>query len=164
MSLTKQTEVHVNNPVRRWHLIDADGLVLGRVANLACQLIRGKGKTSFAPHVDHGDGVVVINAAKIILTGDKLTQKVDFHASGYQGGQTYTPYSRLMQEKPARAVELAVSGMLPKNRLRDKFMRKLKVFKDDAGVKQYPYAVPLDVKNPKLRTGGPFVAKPVVAA
>lgn len=159
MSLTKQTDVHIADPVRRWHLIDADGIVLGRVANLACQLIRGKGKATFNPHQDQGDGVVVLNAAKIILTGKKDIQKFNFRASGYPGGQTYTPYSRLMKEKPGRALELAVYGMLPKNRLRDKFMRKLKVFRDDAGAKQYPYAVPVDLKNPKTRSGGPFVAK-----
>ena len=160
MSLTELTNVHVKDVTKRWFLIDADGLVLGRVANLACQIIRGKGKASFAPHVDQGDGAVVINASKIVLTGKKSVQKIDFRASGYPGGQTHTHYGRLMAEKPERAVELAVYGMIPKNRLRDRFMRRLKVFRDDSGAKQYPYAAPIDVKNPKIHSGGPFVAKP----
>lgn len=159
MSLTQQTQVHVHDIPRRWHLIDAAGLPLGRAANLACQLIRGKGKAIVNDHQDVGDGVVVVNAAKLVLTGKKDVQKFDFRASGYPGGQVYTPYKRLMAEKPARALELAVYGMLPKNRLRDRYMRRLKVFKDDAGAKQYPYAAPVDAKNPKIRAGGPFVAK-----
>jgi large subunit ribosomal protein L13 len=159
MSLTKVTEVHVHDVPRQVHLIDADGLVLGRAANLACQLLRGKGKASFTPHLDQGDSVVVINAAKLVLTGKKATQKYDFRASGYPGGQVYTPYSRLMAEKPERALELAVYGMLPKNRLRDRCMRRLKVFRDDTGAKKFPGAAHVDVKNPKVRAGGPFVAK-----
>jgi large subunit ribosomal protein L13 len=159
MSLTQITKVHIDDAPRAWHLINADGMVLGRVANMASELLRGKGKATFAPHLDQGDGVVVVNAAKIVLTGKKDVQKFDFRASGYPGGQTYTPYKRLMAEKPAKAVELAVYGMLPKNRLRGKFMRRLKVFRDEAGAKNYAFAVPVDVKNPKLRAGGPFVAK-----
>jgi len=103
MPLTELTNVHVHDVTKRWFLIDADGLVLGRVANLACQIIRGKGKASFAPHVDQGDGAVVINASKIVLTGKKSVQKIDFRASGYPGGQTHTHYGRLMAEKPERA-------------------------------------------------------------
>jgi large subunit ribosomal protein L13 len=159
MSLTQITKVHVADVPRRWFQVDADGMVLGRVANIACQLLRGKGKVSFTPHLDQGDGVVVLNAAKVVLTGKKDTQKLDFRASGYPGGQTYTKYGRLMAEHPERAVELAVSGMLPKNRLRDRFLRRLKVFRDDAGARQYPYALPVDVKNKKIHSGGPYVAK-----
>jgi large subunit ribosomal protein L13 len=159
MSLTKITDVHVHNPPRRFFLLDADGMVLGRVANIACQLLRGKGKTSFSPHIDIGDGVVVINAANIVLTGKKAVQKTDFRASGYPGGQTLIKYGQLMAQKPERAVELAVYGMLPKNRLRDHFMRRLKVFRAAEGAEKYSGATPIDVKNPKVRSGGPFVAK-----
>jgi large subunit ribosomal protein L13 len=159
MSLTHVTKVHVQDVPRRFFVIDADGMVLGRVANIACQLLRGKGKASFTPHLDQGDGVVVINASKIELTGKKKIQKTDFRASGYPGGQTHIKYGQLMAEKPERAVELAVYSMLPKNRLRDRFMRRLKVFKATEGSEKYPGATPVDVKNAKVRSGGPFVAK-----
>ncbi|MBK8870282.1 MAG: 50S ribosomal protein L13 [Elusimicrobia bacterium] len=143
--------------VRRWYRVDADGVSLGRLAAMSANLLRGKGKTSFASHVDQGDGVVVINAAKVVLTGNKKTQKMDFRASGYRGGQTLIPYERLLKDKPERAVELAVSGMLPKNRLRSRFMRRLKVFRADEGAVQYPMAHVVDTKNPKIKSGGPYV-------
>jgi large subunit ribosomal protein L13 len=142
--------------VRRWYLVDADGVSLGRLAALSAGLLRGKGKTTFSSHVDQGDGVVVVNAAKVVLTGNKKTQKMDFRASGYRGGQTLIPYERLLEKRPERAVELAVSGMLPKNRLRSRFMRRLKVFRADEGAVQYPMAVAVDTKNPKIKSGGPF--------
>jgi large subunit ribosomal protein L13 len=141
---------------RRWFLVDADGVVLGRLAALVAGLLRGKGKTTFSSHVDQGDAVVVVNASKVVLTGNKRTQKMDFRASGYRGGQTFTPYGRLLDEKPERAVELAVSGMLPKNRLRSRFMRRLKVFRGNEGAQKYPGTLPVDTKNPKNKSGGPF--------
>jgi large subunit ribosomal protein L13 len=143
--------------VRRWYLVDADGVSLGRLATLSANLLRGKGKTLFSSHVDQGDGVVVINAGKVALTGNKKVQKMDFRASGYRGGQTLTPYKRLLEDKPERAVRLAVSGMLPKNRLRSRFIRRLKVFRAGEGATQYPTAVAVDTKNPKIKSGGPFV-------
>jgi large subunit ribosomal protein L13 len=142
--------------VRRWYLVDADGVSLGRLAALSAGLLRGKGKTTFSSHVDQGDGVVVVNASKVVLTGNKKTQKMDFRASGYRGGQTLIPYERLLEKRPERAVELAVSGMLPKNRLRSRFMRRLKVFRAGEGAVQYPMAVAVDTKNPKIKSGGPF--------
>lgn len=145
-----------NTVVRRWYVVDADGVSLGRLAALSAGLLRGKGKATFSPHQDLGDGVVVINASKVALTGNKKVQKLDFRASGYRGGQTFTNYGKLLAEKPERAVELAVYGMLPKNRLRDRFMRRLKVYRADEGVKVYPGAVTVDTKNPKVRSGGPF--------
>lgn len=155
-------EAHTKFPkstdvVRRWYLVDADGVSLGRLAALSAALLRGKGKTTFSSHVDQGDGVVVVNAAKVVLTGNKKIQKMDFRASGYRGGQTLTPYGRLLEKKPERAVELAVSGMLPKNRLRSRFMRRLKVFRAGDGAVQYPMATAVDTKNPKIKSGGPFV-------
>jgi len=157
--LTKITQHPKSVPaVRRWHLVDADGVALGRLASLAAELLRGKGKADFTNHVDRGDGVVVVNASKVVLTGNKKTQKMDFRASGYRGGQTLTPYGRLLEQKPERAVELAVSGMLPKNRLRSRFMRRLKVFRNADGAVKYPTALAVDTKNPKIKSGGPFVA------
>lgn len=157
MLITQTTHPKPQTIARRWFMIDADGVVLGRLATMAAELLRGKGKATFSPHQDQGDAVVVINASKIVLTGNKLTQKIDFRASGYRGGQTYTPYGKLMAEKPERAVELAVYGMLPKTRLRDKFMRRLKVFKGPDSGSAYPKAIAVDIKNPKLKSGGPFV-------
>jgi large subunit ribosomal protein L13 len=157
--MTEQTSfLKTREVTRRWFLVDADGVVLGRLANVAAQLLRGKGKVTFSGHMDQGDGVVVINAAKVRLTGKKAVQKLDFRASGYKGGQTFTQYGKLLREKPERAVELAVSGMLPKNRLRDRFLRRLKVSRADEGAKAYPYAAPVDMTLPENRSGGPFVA------
>ncbi|MBI4395680.1 MAG: 50S ribosomal protein L13 [Elusimicrobia bacterium] len=157
MSLIQTPHLKPNQVERRWFLLDADGVSLGRLASMAAQLLRGKGKPSYSPHMDLGDAVVVINAQKLQLTGNKAIQKIDFRASGYPGGQVYTNYGKLLQEKPARVVELAVYGMLPKNRLRDHFMRRLKVFRADEGLKRYGGAIPVDMKNRKTRMGGPFV-------
>ena len=155
-------EAHTKFPkstsvVRRWYLVDADGVSLGRLAALSAGLLRGKGKTTFSSHVDQGDGVVVVNASKLVLTGNKKVQKMDFRASGFRGGQTLTPYGLMMEKHPERVVELAVSGMLPKNRLRSRFMRRLKVFRAGDGAVQYPMAAAVDTKNPKIKSGGPFV-------
>src|SRR5690242_8589964 len=137
MTLTQTPHLKTTEIQRSWFLLNADGIVLGRLATLAAQLLRGKGKSTYSPHMDGGDGVVVINADKIRLTGNKLIQKIDFRASRYPGGQTYTNYGKLIQEKPERVIELAVSGMLPKNRLRSRFMRRLKVFRGEAGAVTY---------------------------
>src|SRR5687767_10433671 len=109
------SHIKQNEAPRRWFLLDGNGVVLGRLASLAAQLLRGKGSAYYAPHQDVGHNVVVLNAAKVRLTGNKLVQKIDFRASRYPGGQVYTQYGKLMAEKPDRAVRLAVYGMLPKN-------------------------------------------------
>ena len=119
-------------PVRRWHVIDAKDVVLGRLATQAAILLRGKAKPTFSPYRDEGDFVVVINAEHTKLTGNKLTQKVAFSHSMYPGGLKLVPYSRLMKENPERAVERAVSGMLSKNKLRDRMMTRLKVYRGTA--------------------------------
>lgn len=149
---------------RRWFLLDADGVVLGRLASLAANLLRGKGAAYYSPHMDVGGSVVVVNAEKIRLTGNKLVQKIDFRASGYPGGQTYTNYGKLIHEKPDRVVRLAVYGMLPKNRLRRRFIKRLKVFRGEEGRKQYGAAETVDMKNPKIRSGGPFVPAPAAVS
>jgi large subunit ribosomal protein L13 len=113
---------------RDWWLIDATGLVLGRLAAEAARLLRGKHKPTFAPHLDTGDFVIVVNASKVRLTGDKLESKMMHRHSGYPGGLRSVPYSRLMEERPEKAVEKAVQGMLPKNRLGRALAGKLKVY------------------------------------
>ncbi|MGH7751246.1 MAG: 50S ribosomal protein L13 [Gemmatimonadales bacterium] len=115
-------------PVRRWRLIDADGRILGRLATQLAVILRGKDKPTFTPHLDGGDFVVVINAAKVRLTGRKLQQKHAYRHSGYAGGFRAVPYERLMQTHPDRVVEAAVRGMLPKNALGRRLIRKLKVY------------------------------------
>ncbi len=113
---------------RTWHIIDANDIVLGRLASQIAVLLRGKHKTSFAPHVDTGDFVVVINAGKVALTGAKREQKMDYRHSGYPGGMRATSYTELLESNPRRAVEKAVKGMLPHNKLGRQQLSKLKVY------------------------------------
>jgi large subunit ribosomal protein L13 len=113
---------------RKWHVIDATDVVLGRLASQTAQLLRGKHKPIFAPHVDVGDFVIVINAGKVALTGNKREQKMAYRHSGYPGGLKKTPYSQLLEQKPDRAIMLAVRGMLPHNKLGRKMLTKLKVY------------------------------------
>jgi len=121
-----------NPPTRQWHLVDAKGQVLGRLATRIANLLRGKGKPTFTPYLDEGDFVVVINAADVKLTGNKLDQKVAFSHSMYPGGLKLVPYSRLMAEKPERVIEKAVSSMLTKSKLRERIMTRLKIYKGAA--------------------------------
>ena len=113
---------------RRWHVIDASDVVLGRLASQVAVLLRGKHKPIFAPHVDTGDFVIVVNAAKVALSGSKLEQKRAYRHSGYPGGLHSVSYASLMESHPERVVEKAVKGMLPKNALGRKTLRKLKVY------------------------------------
>ncbi len=113
---------------RDWWLVDADGVVLGRLASEVAKRLRGKHKPNFTPHLDVGDHVVVINASKVVLTGNKLTQKEMYRHSGYPGGLRAVPYTRLMEERPELVIEKAVKGMLPSNRLGRAMLKKLKVY------------------------------------
>jgi large subunit ribosomal protein L13 len=113
---------------RRWYVIDASGAVLGRLSTEVAAILRGKHKPIFAPHMDTGDHVIVVNAAGVRLTGGKEDKKVAYRHSGYPGGLTETKYSKLLAEKPAFAVEKAVKGMLPKNRLGRAMVKKLQVY------------------------------------
>ena len=113
---------------RQWHVIDATDVVLGRLASHVAVLLRGKHKPIFAPHVDTGDFVVVVNADKIALSGTKLDDKLAYRHSGYPGGLRSVSYGELMEKHPERAVEKAVRGMLPKNTLGRKSLTKLKVY------------------------------------
>lgn len=121
---------------RHWHVIDAEGQTLGRLAVTAATLLRGKHKATFAPHVDGGDFVVVVNASKIRLTGNKATAKMAYRHSGTPGGLHAVAYGELLEKNPRKAVELAVWGMLPKNRLSRKLIQKLKVY----GGPEHPHA------------------------
>ncbi|MEI7778820.1 MAG: 50S ribosomal protein L13 [Actinomycetes bacterium] len=113
---------------RKWHVIDANDIVLGRLAAQAATLLRGKHKPTFAPHIDGGDFVIIINAEKVALTGAKLVQKMDYRHSGYPGGLRATSYTELLANDPQRAVEKAIKGMLPHNKLGRAQIKKLKVY------------------------------------
>ena len=114
--------------VRAWHVIDAQDVVLGRLATHAAVLLRGKHKPTFAAHMDMGDFVIVINAEKVSLSGNKALAKFAHHHSGSPGGLTSTVYGELLEKHPTRAVEKAIKGMLPKNRLGREMAGKLKVY------------------------------------
>lgn len=126
---------------RSWHVIDATDVVLGRLASQVAQLLRGKHKPVFAPHVDAGDFVIIINADKVALTGNKREAKLAYRHSGYPGGLRSTPYSELLEKNPERAVEKAIRGMLPKNKLADQQIKKLKVYKGS----EHPHAAQMPV-------------------
>lgn len=113
---------------KNWVLVDAEDEVLGRLASKVAMLIRGKLKTNFTPHVDCGDNVIVINAEKIRLTGNKMTDKEYVHHSGYPGGQKFTNPKALLAKDPAKIIEFAVKGMLPKNRLGRALHKNLHVY------------------------------------
>ena len=113
---------------RQWHVIDATDVVLGRLASQTARLLRGKHKPVFAPHVDTGDFVVIVNADKVALTGSKREQKKAYRHSGYPGGLRTISYADLLARSPERAVEKAVRGMLPKTSLGRDMLRKLKVY------------------------------------
>ncbi len=116
----------------KWHLVDADGKTLGRLATRVAILLRGKNKPIFAPHQDTGDFVVVINALKVSLTGKKWKEKIYTHHSGYPGGLKMASAEKIKEKKPERLITMAVRGMLPKNKLGRKLIKKLKVYAGDA--------------------------------
>ena len=131
---------------RTWHIIDATDVVLGRLASQTAILLRGKHKPTFAPHMDMGDFVIVVNAEKIALTGQKLEKKLAYRHSGYPGGLSSETYIEMLEKHPTRAVEKAVRGMLPKNSLGRAQIKKLKVY---AGA-EHPHAA----QQPKTYTLG----------
>lgn len=114
---------------RKWYVLDAEGKVLGRLAAEAARILRGKHKPDFTPHVDTGDHVIVINADKVVLTGNKLKNKKYYRHSGYPGGLKVVSYETLMNTRPELAVEKAIVGMLPHNSLGADMAKKLKVYK-----------------------------------
>jgi large subunit ribosomal protein L13 len=136
---------------RAWHVVDAEGLVLGRVATEVARILRGKHKPIFAPHMDTGDHVIIVNCDKIVLTAGKAEKKLSYRHSGYPGGLRSTSYTDLLAKKPQEAVRKAVKGMLPKNRLGAQMITKLKVY---AGP-DHPHSAqgpkPLDLSNARAK-------------
>jgi len=136
---------------RAWHVIDADGMVLGRLCTEAARLLRGKHKPIFAPHMDTGDHVVIVNADKVILTSDKANREMVYRYSGYPGGMKSESYQQLLDRKPAEALRMSVAGMLPKGPLGRQMITKLKVY---AGP-EHPHAAqqptPVALKNATAR-------------
>jgi large subunit ribosomal protein L13 len=121
---------------RKWHVIDANGAILGRLAVQIADTLRGKNKPVFTPHLDAGDFVVVVNASKVRLTGKKETAKTYMSYSGWKGGESYRNVAQVRAKHPERLILHAVKGMLPKNRLGDRLLTKLKVYRDE----KHPHA------------------------
>ncbi|MGC8744808.1 MAG: 50S ribosomal protein L13 [Verrucomicrobiia bacterium] len=119
----------VNEVERRWYLIDASGVALGRLAAQIANILRGRTKPIYTPHLDAGDFVIVINAEKVLLTGKKETDKTYMSYSGWRGGERYRTVAEVRQRKPEFLIWHAVKGMLPKNRLADRLITKLKIYK-----------------------------------
>lgn len=130
---------------RAWFVVDAEGMVLGRMATEVAKILRGKHKPTFAPYIDGGDHVVVVNADKVVLTGDKATKKLVHRHSGYPGGLRSEKYGDLLARRPADAVRRSIRGMLPHNRLGRVQLRKLKVYAgpDHPHAAQQPQPLPL---------------------
>jgi large subunit ribosomal protein L13 len=129
----------------QWHVIDASDVVLGRLASHAAILLRGKHKPIYAPHVDTGDFVIVVNAEKVALSGRKLEQKHAYRHSGYPGGLRSVAYRDMLEKHPERLVEKAVRGMLPKNSLGRQMLRKLKVYAGPDHPHQAQQPVPFEI-------------------
>ena len=130
---------------RQWHVIDATDVVLGRLAVQTATLLRGKHKPMFAPHVDCGDFVIIVNAEKVALSGNKPTAKLAYRHSGYPGGLSSIAYGDLLEKNPRRAIERAVWGMLPKNRLGRQMLKKLKVYAGPDHPHQAQKATPFEI-------------------
>lgn len=126
--MSKTMHCSVNDVDRRWHVIDASGRILGRLASDVAVLLRGKHKPIFSPHLDTGDFVVIVNAERVVLTGKKLKDKRYYRHSGYPGGLKTTTAEQMLKAHPTRVLEAAVRGMLPKTKLGDALFRKLKVY------------------------------------
>ena len=127
---------------RQWHVVDASGKVLGRLASETARLLMGKHKTIYVPHLDTGDYVIIINASQVRVTGRKAKQKVYYRHSGYPGGLKTTSYEKMMQTHPTRVLEHAIKGMLPHNRLGAAMFKKLKVYAADSHPHQAQVSAP----------------------
>ncbi|MDH6578067.1 50S ribosomal protein L13 [Kitasatospora sp. MAP5-34] len=130
---------------RQWYVIDAQDVVLGRLASQAANLLRGKHKAIYAPHMDMGDFVVIINADKVHLSGNKKNQKMAYRHSGFPGGLRSVRYDKLMDENPEKAVEKAIKGMIPKNTLGRQMLSKLKVYSGDVHPHAAQQPVPFEI-------------------
>jgi len=136
---------------RTWHVVDAEGLVLGRLATTVASLLRGKHKPTFAPHIDTGDHVIVVNAAKVVLSAGKAERKLIYRHSGYPGGLKVRGYHDLLAARPEEAVRRAVRGMLPRTRLGRQQINKLKVYAGPDHPHQAQQPQPLDVPDARAR-------------
>lgn len=134
---------------KEWVLVDAEGQTLGRLASVVALILRGKHKTSFTPHVDCGDNVIVINAEKVTMTGAKMTDKEYIRHTGYPGGQRIVKADELMKKHPVRLIEYAVKGMLPKNRLGSEIFRNLYVYEGPAHKHEAQQPKLIDLKTIK---------------
>jgi large subunit ribosomal protein L13 len=132
---------------REWHVIDAADVRLGRLAVTAATLLRGKHKPMFANHMDVGDFVIIVNASKVSLSGDKATRKMSYRHSGFPGGLTATPVGELLEKDARKAIENAVWGMLPKNRLGRQILKKLKVYAGPEHPHTAQKAQPFEIKQ-----------------
>ena len=132
---------------RQWHVIDAADIVLGRLASHAATLLRGKHKPVFAPHVDTGDFVIIVNASKVALSGTKKTTKMAYRHSGYPGGLSATPFGELLEKDARKAIEKAVWGMLPKNKLGRQMLKKLKVYAGPDHPHAAQKAIPFEISQ-----------------
>ena len=132
---------------REWHIIDAQDVVLGRLAVQTANLLRGKHKAIFAPHVDTGDFVIIVNAEKVALSGDKATKKLAYRHSGYPGGLSATPVGDLLEKDARKVVEKVVWGMLPKNKLGRQVLKKLKVYSGPHHPHQAQKATPFEISQ-----------------
>src|SRR3954470_16290398 len=149
---------------RQWHVIDATDVVLGRLASQAARLLRGKHKPIFAPHVDTGDFVIIVNASKVALTGAKREQKIAYRHSGYPGGLKQVSYVELLEKRPERAVEKAIQGMLPHNPLGRAMAGKLKVYAGPEHPHQAQQPVPYEITQVSQVKAAPAKAAPPKAA
>jgi len=132
---------------RQWYVIDATDVVLGRLASQVATLLKGKHKPIYAPHIDTGDFVIVVNAEKVALTGNKREQKRAYRHSGYPGGLRSMSYKELLERHPERAVEKAIKGMLPKNRLGRRMFKKVKVYAGPNHPHQAQQPVPFEISK-----------------
>jgi large subunit ribosomal protein L13 len=137
---------------RAWHLVDAEGLVLGRMASEVARLLRGKHKPTFTPNLDTGDHVVVVNAAKVVLTAGKAERKIVYRHSGYPGGLKTRSYAAWLERDPAEAVRQSIVGMLPKNRLGRQMASKLKVYAGPTHPHGAQNPQPLELAHTRART------------
>jgi large subunit ribosomal protein L13 len=137
----------VDLAARKWHVVDAEGKVLGRLAVQIANILRGKNKPVYTPHLDAGDFVVVINAAKVVVTGRKETDKKYMTYSGWKGGEKYASVAQVRARHPERLILHAVKGMIPKNRLGDRLLTKLKVYKGATHPHRAQQPAPLAVNN-----------------
>jgi len=146
----KSGSVRTYNPkpadiTRQWHVIDANDVVLGRLASQSAKLLRGKHKPYYAPHLDTGDFVVIINAAKVVMTGNKAAQSTVYHHSGYPGGLRKTSYAAVLATRPERIVEKAIKGMIPHNTLGRQMLSKLKIYAGPTHPHQAQSPVPYEL-------------------